>query len=63
MLPRKPRDAAGDAEQATGEGRTGEPRVVRSDDLLGGCRQVVIVHNDEQYVLRLTRQGKLILNK
>lgn len=40
-----------------------EPPVVRSDTLLAGHRQLVIVHNDERYVLRVTRQGKLILNK
>ena len=40
-----------------------EPRLVRSETLLGGQRQVVILHNDEHYVLRVTRQGKLILNK
>lgn len=31
--------------------------------LFRGSRQLVIVHNQERYVLRITRQGKLILNK
>lgn len=43
--------------------RSGEPPHVHSETLLGGHRQVVIVHNDEHYILRVTRQGKLILNK
>jgi hemin uptake protein HemP len=36
---------------------------IRSDQLLRGKRQVAIVHNDEIYVLRQTRLGKLILIK
>ena len=34
-----------------------------SETLFGGRRAIVIVHRGERYVLRVTRHGKLILNK
>jgi hemin uptake protein HemP len=37
--------------------------VVEAASLFGGHRQVVIGHNGCRYVLRITRHGKLILNK
>lgn len=41
-----------------------EPREAwRSEELLGGRSEVLIVHNDDVYRLRHTRQGKLILHK
>jgi hemin uptake protein HemP len=40
-----------------------ERRAVRSDELLHGRREIVIVHHDEEYRLRVTRAGKLILTK
>ncbi len=62
MQPTKPCDGPpGDAPKR--EEDAGEPRILRSEALLAGHRQVVILHNNEQYVLRVTRQGKLILNK
>lgn len=38
-------------------------RMLRSEDLLAGMREVVIVHNGEEYRLQVTRNGKLILIK
>jgi len=38
-------------------------RTIQSDDLLQGQREVFILHNGETYKLRLTKSGKLILNK
>jgi hemin uptake protein HemP len=38
-------------------------RVVTSDVLLAGTRELVIKHAGEDYRLRLTNQGKLILTK
>jgi len=35
----------------------------RSETLFAGGREIVILHNGQRYVLRVTRQGKLILNK
>lgn len=39
-----------------------QPRL-HSAELLGTAREVVIDHAGEEYRLRLTRQGKLILTK
>lgn len=36
---------------------------LRSSDLLQGQREVLIIHGNETYRLRLTRNGKLILHK
>ena len=38
-------------------------RRIRSDDLLGGSREVLIEHFGELYSLRQTSKGKLILTK
>jgi len=39
-----------------------DPRSPRSSqELLGTRRELVIVHNDHEYHLRLTQNGKLIL--
>jgi hemin uptake protein HemP len=46
------------------EGQAPEPREAwRSEELLGERAEVMIVHNNEVYRLRRTRQGKLILYK
>lgn len=47
--------AKADAQPAT------EPKRVSSDALLGHRGELVIVHNDREYRLRLTQNGKLIL--
>lgn len=36
---------------------------IDSRELLGDGREIVIVHGGEEYRLRLTSQGKLILTK
>ena len=38
-------------------------RAVLSEQLLKGARELVILHDGCEYVLRLTRQNKLILTK
>lgn len=38
-------------------------RQIRSDDLFGGSREVLIEHAGELYSLRQTSKGKLILTK
>jgi hemin uptake protein HemP len=38
-------------------------RIVDSETLLAGAREIRITHNGESYWLRLTRLGKLILTK
>ncbi len=34
---------------------------IRSDELFGGAQEVLIRHNERDYRLRVTAQGKLIL--
>lgn len=74
MYKREPRDvqpisgsSAAGAEQAgvptAASGNTAQRRQIRSDDLLGGCREVLIEHSGELYSLRQTSKGKLILTK
>jgi hemin uptake protein HemP len=38
-------------------------RAIASEDLFAGARELVIKHAGEDYRLRLTNQGKLILTK
>ena len=38
-------------------------RVLRSEDLMRGAREVVIRHDGQEYRLQVTRNGKLILVK
>lgn len=36
---------------------------IDADQLFRGRKQVVITHQRDRYILRITRSGKLILNK
>ncbi len=38
-------------------------RRITSDELFAGCRELVIEHSGEEYRLRITSKGKLILTK
>lgn len=38
-------------------------RRISSTELMQGAREVVIMHEGEEYVLRITKTGKLILTK
>ncbi len=59
-----PDETLPDEKQPPDERSSGrEPRTIRSEDLLGGEKEVVIVHEDQLYRLRRTRNGKLILQK
>jgi hemin uptake protein HemP len=50
--------------RAAREGRgTAGRRTVASDDLFQGLRELVILHRNDEYRLRITRAGKLILTK
>ena len=40
-----------------------ETPCITSEQLLGGTREVIIQHGGEQYRLRVTSAGKLILTK
>jgi hemin uptake protein HemP len=39
------------------------PKVVSAQELFAGEREICIEHEGERYVLRITRRGKLILQK
>ena len=43
--------------------QVGNPRPIASEQLLQGHSEVRIAHGGSQYILRLTRLGKLILTK
>jgi hemin uptake protein HemP len=40
-----------------------QTRVVKSDQLFGTRREIIIQHGQEEYRLRITRADKLILTK
>ena len=53
-----------DAEQAPkGEPAPRDEKVVAAGELFGDRREIVIEHDGERYRLRITRRGKLILQK
>ena len=59
----KPRaDEAQAAAPVSGSQECREP-TLRSEELLRGAAEVVILHRGERYRLRCTRNGKLILYK
>ncbi|HWB09200.1 MAG TPA: hemin uptake protein HemP [Pirellulales bacterium] len=60
--PPAPRDPSQDA-ASLGPGRVDRPRTLSSEDLLRGAVEVLIKHGSDVYRLRLTRSGKLILQK
>lgn len=38
-------------------------RVVSSEELFGGQKEIMIIHGESEYRLQITKAGKLILNK
>ncbi len=58
-------DPETDRPSATAEAFPERPciKVVRSQELFAGKREVLIEHSGSIYRLRMTRAGKLILNK
>lgn len=50
-------------DNVTNKAAVGKPRVIASEDLFAGLRELVIKHAGDEYRLRLTSQGKLILTK
>jgi len=55
--PEKPAAAISDAPNVDG------PRWLSSQDLFGTATRLRIAHGGEEYLLQITRQGKLILTK
>jgi hemin uptake protein HemP len=58
----KPPPMANNTDQPS-ERAYSQPREVSSSDLLQGAKEIWIRHGEELYRLRLTRSGKLILQK
>jgi hemin uptake protein HemP len=56
-------EPSSDEEQSPPPETSAPQKVWRSEELFGDQREVLIVHNNEIYRLRRTRQNKLILNK
>jgi hemin uptake protein HemP len=52
-----------DSDHGTGESAQEGPGRVYSPALFGGEREVVIIHQGQEYRLRITRADKLILTK
>ncbi|MCB1475395.1 MAG: hemin uptake protein HemP [Rhodobiaceae bacterium] len=52
-----------DGPYSTGGNAGSGALVYRSSELFRGCKEIIIRHDDATYRLRITRQGKLILNK
>jgi len=44
-------------------GRCPDRRQIDSRELMGDARRLVIVHRGEEYILQVTRAGRLILTK
>ena len=42
---------------------TSRPRRLKLSDVLGDSREVIIEHDGQDYLLRITSKGKLILTK
>ena len=54
---------AGDIREYTGRSLERTVRVVTSESLVRGAQEIGIEHEGAMYRLKITRQGKLILNK
>lgn len=55
--------ASGEHEPRLDQGAPEDSPMVEAAQLFGRHRQIVIGHNGCRYVLRITKHGKLILNK
>lgn len=61
--PDPPEDASPDDPIRDQAGPPSPRRVITTDELFAGGREVWIQHGDQQYRLRITAAGKLILTK
>jgi|TARA_B100000282_G_scaffold48618_1_gene30557 hemin uptake protein HemP len=44
-------------------GKTGQARQIQVEDLMGMDREIIILHQGDEYRLRMTSNNKLILTK
>lgn len=40
-----------------------KPKTITSQELMAGSKELIILHADAEYLLRITSNGKLILTK
>jgi hemin uptake protein HemP len=59
----KPANLNSQASKPAAGGSKDSPKVVSAHELFAGEREICIEHEGERYVLRITRRGKLILQK
>jgi hemin uptake protein HemP len=52
-----------DREQRRAGSESGTPARVPIETILKGAKEIIIVHNGDDYRLRVTARGKLILTK
>jgi hemin uptake protein HemP len=56
--------ASGDGQPAAPKRTTSaKPKVITSSELMGGRKELIILHAEGEYLLRITSNGKLILTK
>ena len=48
---------------AGGKEKLSAPNQVNSEQLLGRDKELIIIHNNKRYILRITANNKLILTK
>lgn len=53
----------GESKTAVAGGSVAQPESVTTHELMRGARQLTILHAGDQYRLRITSNGKLILTK
>jgi len=51
------------ASEKSGKTRALSPRIIESHDLFQGHQKIIIIHQEQEYTLQVTRQGKLLLTK
>ena len=59
----QPSDRNSQPANLSSEKTADSPKVVSARELFAGEREICIEHEGERYVLRITRRGKLILQK
>lgn len=57
------RGVAGDSKETERRKMAAEPRRISAADLFAGAREVILEHDGQNYRLRITANGKLILTK
>ena len=51
------------ADRATPQGSSRRRRVIEAREVFGEASEVTLLHRGEEYVLRITQNGRLILTK